>query len=144
MLSAAVALLAAGPLCDEARAKAAAFPRGVCPHIPASTLAALRRAVLEYDRVLRPGGYFVQVGWKLATKFSVFASDAGANAARTLIERARPRGKEEERRWIDDPVYAEEAWVDQILSKWREAGADAPTSGEPAAAVAATNSGSTK
>ena len=98
-------------------------------------LAALRRAVLEYDRVLRPGGYFVQVGWKLATKFSVFASDAGANAARTLIERARPRGKEEERRWIDDPVYAEEAWVEQVLSKWHGAGADAPTSGEPAAAV---------
>ena len=67
----------------------------------------------------------MQVGWKLATKFSVFASDAGANAARTLIERARPRGKEEERRWIDDPVFAEEAWVDQVLSRWHEAGADA-------------------
>ena len=37
MLSTAVALLAAGPPCDEARARAAAFPRGVCPHIPAST-----------------------------------------------------------------------------------------------------------
>ena len=32
-------------------------------------------------------------------------------------------------------MFAEEAWVDQVLSRWHEAGADAPTSGEPAAAV---------
>ena len=53
-------------------------------------LAALRRAVLEYDRVLRPGGYFVQVGWKLATKFSVFASDAGSECRQDADRASAP------------------------------------------------------
>ena len=71
------------------------------------------------------------MGWKLATKFSVFASDAGRMPSRTRMHAAAGQGG---RAPLDRRPGVRRGGGSTRFYPY-EAGADAPTSGEPAAAV---------